>query len=180
MKRFLSILIVLTCLAFSAKADHPVTTPAVKFLEANEDAKGTKCMKLEGLMLKMARPTLKKTPVAAIIDELDVFYMLSFKADRQAEGKAFQSDAMKVLSRYIPAGEINDNVSHMLIFLNQQDGDMFHEMVLLNISPTTSMMVFHGDFKEASLRRMDEISKKQREEGTGILSGMYRDGQMPE
>ena len=64
MKRFLSIFTVLMCLAFFARAEEPAKSPAVKFLEANDGVKGAKCMKIDGLMLKMARPTLKKTPVA--------------------------------------------------------------------------------------------------------------------
>ena len=180
MKRLLSIFTVLMCLAFSARADEPAKSPAVRFLEANDGVKGAKCMKIDGLMLRMARPTLKKTPVAAIIDDLESLYMFSFKDNRESEEKTFQSEAMKVLSKYIKIGEINDEISRMYIFLNQQDGDVFHEMVLLNIWPTTSMMVFHGDFTEESLRHMDEISKKQRAEGTGVLSGMYRNGELPE
>lgn len=168
------------CLAFSARAEEPAKTPAVKFLEANDGLEGAKCMKIDGLMLRMARPTLKKTPVLAILDELKSFYMFSFKEGKESEAKTFQSNAMKALNKYTKAGEISDDVSRMYIFLNQQEGNVFHEMVLLNVWPTTSMMVFHGDFTEESLRRMDEISKKQRAEGTGILSGMYRNGELPE
>ena len=73
------------CLAFSARADEPVKTPAVRFLEANDGVKGAKCMKIDGLMLRMARPTLKKTPVAAIIDDLESLYMFSFKDNRESE-----------------------------------------------------------------------------------------------
>ena len=53
MKRFLSILTVLICLAFSAKADEPAKSTAVKFLEANDGVKGAKCTKIDGLMMRM-------------------------------------------------------------------------------------------------------------------------------
>ena len=46
--------------------------------------------------------------------------------------------------------------------------------------PSTSMMVFHGDFTEDSLRRMDEISKKQRQEKSDFHKGLYRNSQLPE
>lgn len=180
MKRLLSIFTVLICLAFSARAEDPAKTPAVKFLEVNDGLEGARCMKIDGLMLRMARPTLKKTPVLAILDELESLYMFSFKEGKESEEKTFQSNAMKALNKYTKAGEISDDVSRMYIFLNQQEGNIFHEMVLLNVWPTTSMMVFHGDFTEESLRRMEEISRKQRAEGTGILSGMYRNGELPE
>ena len=44
MKHILSILTVLMCLTFSAKAEEPAKSPAVKFLEANDGVKGAKCM----------------------------------------------------------------------------------------------------------------------------------------
>ncbi len=180
MKRFLSILTVLICLAFSAKADEPAKSPAVKFLEANDGVKGAKCTKIDGLMMRMAKPTLKKTPVLAIMDELDCLYMFSFKENREAEEKAFVTAADKMLKSYMKVSEINDDISHMFIYVDQPQGNTCHEIVMLITWPSTSMMVFHGDFTEDSLRRMDEISKKQRAEGTGVLSGMYRNGELPE
>ena len=180
MKRFLSILTVLMCLAFSARADEPAKSPAVKFLEANDGLKGARCMKVDGLMLKMARPTLRKTPALAIMDNLDRFYMFSFKESKEADEKAFVDAAEKMFKSYYKAMEIKDDISHMVIYLDKPNGSIFHEIVMLVTWPNTSMMVFHGDFTEESLRRMEEISRKQRAEGTGILSGMYRNGELPE
>ena len=180
MKRLLSILTVLTCLAFSAKAEEPAKSPAVNFLEANDGVKGAKCMKIDGLMLKMARPTLKKTPVTAIIDELESLYMFSFKEGRESEEKAFVTAAEKMLKSYMKVSEINDEISRMAIYVDRTKGNACHEMILLITWPSTSMMIFNGDFTEDSLRRMDEISKKQRAEGGGMQKGLYRNGQLPE
>jgi hypothetical protein len=180
MKRLLSILAVLTCLAFSARAGEPAKTPAVKFLEANEGVRGAKYMNLNGLMLKMARPTLKKTPVAAIIDELETLHMFSFKEGRESEEKAFVTAADKMLRSYVKVSEINDEISRMVIYVDQPNDNACHEMVLLITWPSTSMMVFNGDFTEDSLRRMDEISKKQRAEGGGMQKGLYRNGEIPQ
>ena len=170
----------LTSLAFSAKAEEPAKSPAVKFLEANDGVKGAKCMKIDGLMLKMARPTLKKTPVAAIIDELESLYMFSFKDGRESEEKAFVTAADKMLKSYMKVSEINDQISRMFIYVDQPQGKTCHEIVMLIIWPSTSMMVFNGDFTEDSLRHMDEISKKQRAEGGGMQKGLYRNGELPE
>ena len=180
MKRFLSILTVLICLAFSAKADEPAKSTAVKFLEANDGVKGAKCTKIDGLMMRMAKPTLKKTPVLAIMDELECLYMFSFKENREAEEKAFVTAADKMLKSYMKVSEINDDISHMFIYVDQPQGNTCHEIVMLITWPSTSMMVFHGDFTEDSLRRMDEISKKQRAEGGGLQKGLYRSGEIPE
>ena len=180
MKRFLSIFTVLICLAFSAKAEEPATSPAVKFLEENDSTKGAKCMKIDGLMMRVARPTLKKTPVIAIMDELDCFYMFSFKEDRKFEEKTFVTAAEKMLKSYMKVSEINDDISHMHIYVDNPEGNTCHEIVMLITWPSTSMMVFHGNFTEDSLRRMDEISKKQRKEKSEFHKGLYRNSQIPE
>ena len=131
-------------------------------------------------MMRMAKPTLKKTPVLAIMDELDCLYMFSFKENREAEEKAFVTAADKMLKSYMKVSEINDDISHMFIYVDQPQGNTCHEIVMLITWPSTSMMVFHGDFTEDSLRRMDEISKKQRAEGGGLQKGLYRSGEIPE
>ena len=171
---------VLICLALSAKADAPATSPAVKFLEANDSVKGAKCTKIDGLMMRVAKPTLKKTPVIAIMDELDCFYMFSFKEDRTTEEQAFATAAQKMLKSYMKVSEIKDDISHMVIYVDQPEGNTCHEIVMLVTWPSTSMMVFHGDFTEDSLRRMDEISKKQRQEKSEFHKGLYRNSQLPE
>ena len=137
-------------------------------------------MKLDGLMLRMAKPTLKKTPVIAIMDDLESFYMFSFKENREAEEKAFVTSAQKMLKSYMKVSEIKDDISHMVIYVDQPEGDTCHEIVMLITWPKTSMMVFHGDFTEESLRRMDAISKKQRAEKSDFHKGLYRNTQIPE
>ena len=168
------------CLTFPARAEEPAKSPAVKFLEANDGLDGARCMKIDGLMLKMARPTLRKTPAVAIMDNLDRFYMFSFKENRDAEEKTFVTAADKMLKSYMKVSEINDDISRMFIYVDQPQGKTCHEIVMLITWPSTSMMVFHGDFTEDSLRRMDEISKKQRAEGGGLQKGLYRNGELPE
>lgn len=168
------------CQRFSAHAQETGKSIAVKFLEANDDIKGAKCMKIDGLMMRMVKPTLKKTPVIAIMDELDCFYMFSFKENREAEEKAFVTAAEKMLKSYMKVSEINDEISHMVIYVDQPKGNTCHEMILLITWPGTNMMVFHGDFTEESLRRMDEISKKQRAEGGSMQKGLYGNGQLPD
>ena len=176
MKRILSIItffaLALMCQGFSAHAQGASKSRAVMFLEANEDLKGAKCMEIDGFLMRVARQKLKKTPAVAIMDNLDRFYMFSFKEDRKAEEKAFVKAAEKMLKSYTKASEIKDNISHSVIYLDDLDGNVYHEIIMLVTWPSANMMVFHGNFTEASLRQMEEISKKQRAEGKGALSEM--------
>ncbi len=168
------------CQKFSAHAQETGKSTAVQFLEANDELKGAKCMKLDGLMLRMAKPTLKKTPVIAIMDDLESFYMFSFKEDRQAEDKVFVTAAQKMLASYMKVSEITDDISHMVIYVDEPKGSSCNEIVMLITWPSTSMMIFHGNFTEDSLRRMDAISKKQRQEKSDFHKGLYRNQQIPD
>ena len=168
------------CQKFSAHAQGSEKSVAVQFLEANDGLKGAKCMKLDGLMLRVAKPTLKKTPVIAIMDDLESFYMFSFKENREAEEKAFVTAAKKMLKSYMKVSEITDDISHMVIYVDQPNGSTCNEIVMLVTWPSTSMMVFNGDFTEDSLRKMDEISKKQRAEKSDFHKGLYRGSQLPD
>ena len=183
MKRLLSItaiiLLALVSQRFTAHAQEAGKSVAVQFLEANDDVKGAKCVKIDGLMMRVARSTLKKTPVLAIMDELEALYMFSFKENREAEEKAFVTAAQKMLTSYMKVSEITDDISHMVIYVDQPNGSTCNEIVMLVTWPSTSMMVFHGDFTEDSLRRMDEISKKQRAEKSDFHKGIYRNSQLP-
>ena len=166
------------CQKFSAHAQGTDKSAAVQFLEANDGLKGAKCMKLDGLMLRVAKPTLKKTPVIAIMDDLESFYMFSFKENREAEEKVFVTAAQKMLRSYMKVSEITDDISHMVIYVDQPNGSTCNEIVMLVTWPSTSMMVFNGDFTEDSLRKMDEISKKQRAEKSEFHKGLYRGSQL--
>ena len=168
------------CQKFSAHAQETGKSTAVQFLEANDELKGAKCMKLDGLMLRMATPTLKKTPVIAIMDDLESFYMFSFKEDRQAEDKVFVTAAQKMLASYMKVSEITDDISHMVIYVDEPKGSSCNEIVMLITWPSTNMMIFHGNFTEDSLRRMDAISKKQRQEKSDFHKGLYRNQQIPD
>ena len=176
MKRFLSIItflaLVLMCQSIPAHAQKAGKSPAVRFLEANEDVKGADLMEIEGLMMRVAKLKLKKTPAVAIMDNLERFYMFTFEKNRKAEEKAFVAGAEKMLKAYTIASEIKDNISHTAIYLDELDGNVYHEIVMLVTWPNVSMMVFQGNFTEESLRQMEEISKKQRAEGKGGLSGI--------
>ena len=175
MKRFLSIItflaLVLMCQCFSAHAKNG-NSRAVQFLEAKEGVKGSKYMDIHGFMMKVAKAKIKKTPAIAIMDNIECLYMFSFKDNAKAEAKAFVTAAEKMLKSYTKASEVKDNISHSIIYLDELDGNVYHEIVMLVTWPNVSMMVFQGNFTEESLRQMEEISKKQRAGGKGGLSGI--------
>lgn len=134
-------------------------TPAVQAVMSNRNAK-----KLEGNMLKLARPALKKTPMSAVMDNIEMMVMYSAgkKADKEEEN--FVQQATDVLKSYNKVSEIDDPDYHMAIYIDSPVKDRFSEIILYTSWPETSIMVFVGDFTIESLKKVGELSEQSRME----------------
>ena len=149
------------CLAFSARADEPAKSPAVKFLEANDGVKGAKCMKIDGLMLKLASPIIKKTPMSAIMDDIDMMMFCPVDKNSRKDGE-FQARVESALKGYMLAHEINDELSHMLIYVNEVNDNSFTELILYITDPDRTILYFRGGFSVEGLMRVGELSEQDR------------------
>ena len=161
MKRILIIMAVLMMLcpdiyALTKKAED---SPAVQVLTSNKNAR-----KLEGGMLKLARPALKKTPMAVVMDDIDMMVMYSISQKADEEEKQFAQQAINVLESYNKVSEIDDPDYRMSIYIDNPVGENFSEIILYTSRPDPSIMVFIGDFTIASLKKVGEISDQRRME----------------
>ena len=161
MKRILIIMAVLMMLcpdiyALTKKAED---SPAVQVLTSNKNAR-----KLEGGMLKLARPALKKTPMAVVMDDIDMMVMYSISQKADEEEKQFAQQAINVLESYNKVSEIDDPDYRMSIYIDNPVGENFSEIILYTSRPDASIMVFIGDFTIASLKKVGEISDQKRME----------------
>ena len=161
MKRILIIMAVLMMLcpdiyALTKKAED---SPAVQVLTSNKNAR-----KLEGGMLKLARPALKKTPMAVVMDDIDMMVMYSISQKADEEEKQFAQQAINVLESYNKVSEIDDPDYRMSIYIDNPVGENFSEIILYTSRPDPSIMVFIGDFTIASLKKVGEISDQKRME----------------
>ena len=161
MKRILIIMAVLMMLcpdiyALTKKAED---SPAVQVLTSNKNAR-----KLEGGMLKLARPALKKTPMAVVMDDIDMMVMYSISQKADEEEKQFAQQAINVLESYNKVSEIDDPDYRMSIYIDNPVCENFSEIILYTSRPDPSIMVFIGDFTIASLKKVGEISDQRRME----------------
>ena len=108
-------------------------------------------------MLKMARPFMKKTPVAAILDEMRMIVICPVEED----DKEFTERAENMFGSYFKVTQINDETSQMAIFIDSPHEGNFSEIILYITDPERVIMIFEGDFTIDSLKRMGEISRQQ-------------------
>ena len=160
---FLAFIAILICQTVYADGPLPADTPAVSLLQKSEVIKGAKLVKLEGLMLRMAKPYMKKEPISAVMDDIERMYMLNMKDVSDGDMAKFNAELNKALQPYIKAGEVyrEDTDSNLALYLDKPEEGVFHEMFLVVTRPETVIMVFHGKFTEEGLLNMSDLSQKR-------------------
>lgn len=131
-------------------------SPAVKVLES-----GRKTKRLEGSSLKIARPILKKTPISAIMDNIEMLMICPLDSK---DSDDLTARAEKMLKRYMLVREIDDELSHMFIYIDTPQKDRFTELILYTKSPDTKIMLFEGDFTVEDLMKVGELSVQDRKQ----------------
>lgn len=145
----------LLCQNIHAATEKSGDSPVVQLMDTNEKAK-----KVEGAMLKMARPILKKTPMSAVMDNIEMMIICSVD---NADDKVFVEKAENVLKGYNKVNEIHDDDYTMFIYINDPEGKEFSEIILYKTTPDASIMVFEGNFNAEGLMKVGELSDQQRQ-----------------
>lgn len=151
--------LMMLCPNIYASGKKAEESPAVQVLTSNKNAR-----KLEGGMLKLARPALKKTPMAVVMDDIDMMVMYSISQKADEEEKQFAQQAINVLESYNKVSEIDDPDYRMSIYIDNPVGENFSEIILYTSRPDASIMVFVGNFTIGSLKKVGEISDQRRME----------------
>ena len=151
--------LMMLCPDIYASGKKAEESPAVQVLTSNKNAR-----KLEGGMLKLARPALKKTPMAVVMDNIDMMVMYSISQKADEEEKQFAQQAINVLESYNKVSEIDDPDYRMCIYIDNPVGENFSEIILYTSRPDASIMVFVGNFTIGSLKKVGEISDQRRME----------------
>lgn len=143
------------CLNIYAAGNMPDSSSVIQLMESQDKTK-----KLEGIKLKMARPILKKTPMAAVIDDIEMLIFCPMNS--RDDENDIADDVRKMLTDYIMVSEINEDNSQMSVYIDTPVDDNFSEIIMYIIRPEMSLMVFKGDFTIESMKEVGELSKQQR------------------
>lgn len=131
-------------------------SPVTKTLQS-----GRKTRILEGTTLRLARPILKKTPMSVVMDDINMMMLCPMDKNNSKDSE-FAERVDKTLKGYMLAHEIDDELSHMLIYVDDIKGNRFTELIIYTTSPDQTIIYFRGDFTVESLMRVGELSDQQR------------------
>lgn len=155
-KIIMAVTLAVLCQNGYAADDKTEESPAVRVLEA-----GRKAKRLEGPTLKIAKPILKKTPISAIMDDIEMMIICPLEKEKDD----MTAKAESLLKDYTMVREINDELSHMYIYIDTPVNDSFSELILYTTSPEANIMLFEGNFTVEGLMKVGELSildRKQR------------------
>ena len=153
----LTLTAMLLCQNSCAAADKVEDSEAAKVIES-----GKKTRRLEGATLKIARPILKKTPMVAVMDDIEMMMHCPIGKISKKDHGEFEGKVDKVLKDFLLVKEIDDELSHMLIYVGGLEGNRFNELILYIISPDQTLLYFRGDFTEEGLMKVGELSEQDR------------------
>mgnify|MGYP003294575775 FL=1 len=160
MKRLCIIFMTLICLTLchDIHASEPENdnTPAIKALQS-----GKKTRRLEGATMRLARPILKKTPMSAVMNDIEMMMFCPVEKNNSKDGE-FAGRVKNALKGYMLAHEIDDELSHMLIYVDEVKGNRFTELILYITSPDQTILYFRGDFTVEALMKVGELSEQDR------------------
>ena len=144
------------CTSLYASSSPETYSPAAKVLSSHKEAKI-----LGGPKLKIAKPFLKRTPMGIIMDEIHMMIICPMNLESN-EVHSLHREAQRVLQKYNLVQQIDDEKSTMDIYIDTPEEDKFSEIILYNIKPEASIMLFIGDFTVESLIKVGEASEQER------------------
>lgn len=153
----LTLAALLLCQSAYAATDQFVDSEAAKVIES-----GKKTRRLEGATLRIARPILKNTPMVAVMDDIEMMMHCPIGKISRKDNGEFAGKVDEVLKDFMLVKEIDDELSHMLIYVGGLEGKRFNELILYIISPDQTLLYFRGDFTEEGLMKVGELSEQDR------------------
>ena len=147
------------CQSISAAVPPGDGSEVVQLLESNRKAR-----KLEGGMLRLARPIIKKTPMGYVMDNITMMIVCPVEDD----DKTFASKAEALIKdNYTLAGAVNDEEKVISLYVDTPKDDRCSLLILRSVKPDNAIMLFKGDFTIEDLqevgRRSEEDSRRRRQ-----------------
>lgn len=158
LKIILAVVSCTLCHGAYAASDNEAGSPAGSILETNRNTK-----KLDGMVLKMAKPIIRNTPMVAIMDDIEMMMLCPVEKITKKDNGAFASKVKNSLKDYTLVEKIDDELSKMYIYVYGMKGDSFREILLYISNPEENIILFRGDFTVEGLKKVGELSKLDRE-----------------
>ena len=146
-----SLLLCTACQAKKEETGDALTT----LLQSYEGKKGVEYMDLKGMSLKFAKPSLKKTPMKNVVDDIEhvsIFFISNASADT---AKQFTKKLTEALKGYEMVGTTKEDKKESTIYLIREDDALISEMVVYTTEEKDiALIIMKGEFPVSALEEM--------------------------
>lgn len=155
MRRLIAFIILtvgIMTLSSPAQAGKPETqNDLIQLLQSYEEEDGVDYFDLDGFILKMAKPKIKRTPVCKAADDIDkvvIFSMSSAKTEKKAK---FMKEVSSLLQDYTKAKEVKEEERESYVYMKQEEENILSELVVITVGEDISIIVMTGQIPADAL-----------------------------
>ena len=167
MKRFLTAILTLVItysLAVPAEAKKKEEENAlIRMLESYEEAKGVEYFNLNGMILKMAKPSIKKTPVGKAADNIENLCIFSMSDAGKEVRARFLKEADLLLKGYDMVLETTEDKTTSRIYMKKADAEIIDELIVYSQGKDIAIIYMIGDIPLSALEGMTPKSEEPKE-----------------
>ena len=158
MKKILTAILTLVmtyCLAVPSEARKKEEgNTVIQLFESYEEAKGVEYFNLDGFLLKMARPTIRKSPIGKAADQIDNLCIFSMtEAGKEVRSK-FMKEADAVLGSYEMVLETKEEKQTSRIYMKKSSAETIDEFIVYALGEDIAFIYIKGEIPMSALEGM--------------------------
>ena len=126
----------------------------IQLFESYEEAKGVEYFNLDGFLLKMARPTIRKSPIGKAADQIDNLCIFSMtEAGKEVRSK-FMKEADAVLGSYEMVLETKEEKQTSRIYMKKSSAETIDEFIVYALGEDIAFIYIKGEIPMSALEGM--------------------------
>lgn len=173
MKKILTTIILTTVLALgcTCQADAKKTEESnelIQLFESYQDTKGIAFYNIKGMMLKMAKSSIRKTPVGGVYEHLENICIFSMADVKKEMRTRFIKEADTLLKTYEKILDEKKEGKESRIYILKSSDEIISEMVVYAMEEEISIILMKGEIPVSALEdiaaRAEEQEKENKDE----------------
>lgn len=158
MKRFLTAILTLIMtfsLAIPSEARKKEEgNELIRIFESYEETEGVEYFNLEGFLLKMARPTIRKSPVGKAADGIENLCIFSISEVGKELRNRFTKEAEGALQAYEMVLETKEDKQTSRIYMKKQNAEIIDELIVYALGEDIALIYIRGEIPVSALEGM--------------------------
>lgn len=159
MKRILALLTLVIVSALSglqayAANDEGNDSAIMNLMQSYEGKDGVEFVNLNGLLLTLAKPSLKGTPMEGISEGMDNMCVFTIGDKDENNRKLFEKDLNKLLEGYEKVLQASDKSNQSSIYIKRADESTISEILITANTGGLSIVLIKGSIPISELEEM--------------------------